>query len=241
MSKYNYYNLRELNSKHEVDFYGVIVDATFPCKEEEDDFNFVCNLKVIDHSVNYLTDPLDIQQQMVYVTIKSDQLQFLPFVTHVGDILRIHRGVYSHKTKRNVYLNLDSKGPCKSAWCIFAGASNFENRSFEALQSSSRHFTFEEVDTHYISAMRNWLRKYIREKGSLVYPKAIRLEERNKELTAEKDLMVHVASKQKNGSDTISLWVQDDTDACELVCYSIYNYVNVGDVIRVRSFKTHQK
>lgn len=94
MSKYNYYNLKDLSAKRESDFYGVIVDATFPCKEEENDTVYVSTLKCIDHSVNFLTNPDDYQHHIIYVTVKSDMLDYLPFVQHVGDILRIHRGSY---------------------------------------------------------------------------------------------------------------------------------------------------
>jgi len=111
----------------------------------------------------------------------------------------------------------------------------------EPIASSHRRFTFEEDDTHYLCALRNWLRNYITQKGSLVYPKTVKLIDRNRELNHEKDLLVHVTHKMKNSSDTISLWVQDDTDGCEMVVYNIYNYVQPGDIIRVRSFKTYQK
>ena len=85
------------------------------------------------------------------------------------------------------------------------------------------------------------MRKYIKEKGSLVYPRTVKLVDRNRELNMEKDLVVHVSHKMKNGNDSISLWVQDDTDSCEMVVYNVYNYIQPGDIVRVRSFKTYQK
>lgn len=95
MSKYNYANLKDLSLKHQDSyFYGVIVDATFPCKEEADDQYYVCTIKLIDHSINYINDPVDIQNHMIYVTIKSDLIEFLPFVQSIGDIMRVHRGNY---------------------------------------------------------------------------------------------------------------------------------------------------
>jgi len=241
MSKYNYYSLKDLSTKREATFYGVIVDATFPCKEETDDTVFVSTIKLIDHTVNFLNDPVEVQNNMIYVTVKSDLIEYLPFVQHVGDILRIHRGNYTHKTKRNVYLNLESKGPLKASWCIFSGTADVNNKSFDPISCSSRTFTFEDIDTQYISTLRNWARKYIKEKGSLVYPKTIKMIDRNRELSLEKDLIVHVTHKLKNGTDSVSLFVQDDTDACELVVYNIYNYIQPGDIVRIRSFKTYQK
>lgn len=138
-------------------------------------------------------------------------------------------------------MNLESTGPQKASWCIFSGASDFSKRSFDPVACSSRTFTFEEVDTHFISAIRNWLKTYIRETGSLSYQKIVKLVDRNRDLALEKDLVVHVAHKVKNTNDTLSFFVEDDTDACELVTYNIFNYINAGDIIRIRSFKTHQK
>lgn len=93
MSKYNYLNLRELSARKEATFYGVIIDATFPCKEENDD-QFTCTLKVIDPTINHLTHSFDLVQHLIYVTIKSDAIENLPVVSHIGDILRVHRGIY---------------------------------------------------------------------------------------------------------------------------------------------------
>lgn len=139
-------------------------------------------------------------------------------------------------------MNLESKGPLKASWCIFTAASDFNNKTFEPIASSHRHFTLEDVDRHFISALRNWTKDYLKKKDSLVYKRTIELEERNSELADEKDLIVHVTHKTKNQhKDTLSLFVQDDTDGSELVVYNIYNYIQPGDIIRVRSFKTYQK
>lgn len=94
MSKYNYLNLKEINEKKECFFYGIIVDATFPAKEETDDAYYVCTIKLIDNNINFTNDPIEIANHMVYVTVKSDLIQYLPFIRHVGDILRVHRGIY---------------------------------------------------------------------------------------------------------------------------------------------------
>lgn len=94
MSKYNYYSIKELSAKREATFYGVILDATFPCKEENDESVYVSTIKVIDHSVNLVNDPVEFQNDIVYITVKSDLIEFLPFVQHIGDIIRIHRGNY---------------------------------------------------------------------------------------------------------------------------------------------------
>lgn len=245
MSIYSYTSISNLVNRNDATFYGIITDATFPNKEEGEDV-YSCTLKVIDHTVNHITNPLDIQNHQVYVTFKSDQIEFLPFVYHVGDIIRVHRALYVPKLKKNVYCNLESNGPLRASWCIFAASSNPNSKSFEPISCSSRTYTFEDVDFHIITNLRHWVKNYLKERGSLVYPKTLKLIDRNKDSASnnidnfEKDLIVQVCYKAKNGNDTISLWVQDDTDGCEMVVYNIFNYIEVGDVIRVRSFKTYK-
>lgn len=140
-----------------------------------------------------------------------------------------------------MYLNLESKGPLKASWCIFTGASDVNNKTVEPIACSHRTFTFEDSDTYFVTALRNWVREYVKHKGSLVYPRTVKLIDRNRELEVEKDLIVQVVHKAKNSHDSISLFIQDDTDACEMVVYNIYNYIQPGDIVRIRSFKTHQK
>jgi len=106
MSKYNYYNLKELNNKKDINFYGVIVDATFPCKEDNDDNVYVSTLKVIDNSVNMVNNPIDFLNDIIYVTVKSDLIEYLPFVQHIGDIIRIHRGQYVSFINKKIKLLL---------------------------------------------------------------------------------------------------------------------------------------
>lgn len=94
MSKYEYQNLKELNTQQEAYFYGVIVDATFPAKEEPEGNVYVSTIKLIDHTINFLNDPHEIQDHMIYVTVKSDLIEYLPFIQHIGDLMRVHRGHY---------------------------------------------------------------------------------------------------------------------------------------------------
>ncbi len=136
-------------------------------------------------------------------------------------------------------MNLESNGPQRASWIIFSGV-NDKDKSFNPIACSSRQYTFEELDIHYLTSLRNWAKKYVKEKDSLNYNNSLTLKERNSTSNDSKDLFAHVSQKMKNG-DNISLFVQDQTDACELIVPSAYSYVNAGDVVRVRSFKTYQK
>ena len=80
----------------------------------------------------------------------------------------------------------------KSHWCIFSAASDLETKSFEPKSCSSRTYTLEPIDYHLISNLRIWVSEYLKEKGSLSYPKTVKLIDRNREVTDEKDLIVQV-------------------------------------------------
>ena len=63
----------------------------------------------------------------------------------------------------------------------------------------------------------------------------IKLENRNSE-GDDKDLMVHVVKKIEADNHLI-LFIQDETDGCELHTYKYYNFIQENDIIRIRSFK----
>lgn len=77
------------------------------------------------------------------------------------------------------------------------------------------------------------------EKNSLYYPKTINVNQIN-ELSNENDLTVIVANKEiKEG--LINFTMLDETDMCSLQCGISYDYINVGDVVRVRSLKWNSR
>ena len=60
--------------------------------------------------------------------------------------------------------------------------------------------------------------------------------ERNEEGN-DKDIMAHVVKKLEL-NDQIVLFIQDETDGCELHTYKYYNFIKENDIIRVRAYKT---
>ena len=87
-TKYEYVELSKasLATSEACNFYGVIVDATFPYKREK---FFVCSLKVIDPTLN----PKSGSQQYSNVVIYTQRFEDLPIVHRIGDIIRIHRAM----------------------------------------------------------------------------------------------------------------------------------------------------
>jgi len=92
--RYNYTELAKvkLSEDERINFYGVIIDATFPYKVADGagDSKYIVSLKVIDPSLHSKGGkPSDND----YATVVLFALKFedLPIVGRVGDIIRVHR------------------------------------------------------------------------------------------------------------------------------------------------------
>ena len=89
-------------------FWGVIYDASFPIQEDnqhnayKDNTNitYICYLKLIDPTVNCISNPFDINEEIIHLIIKSSSKENLPFLHNIGDIIRVHRGVFVIKLNK---------------------------------------------------------------------------------------------------------------------------------------------
>jgi hypothetical protein len=91
--KYKYTPIKEFNQNGEYNFYGIIYDATFPVFDEKENM-YQCTIKVIDLDVNCLTFPINLNENLLNVIIKSADKENLPYIHSIGDIMRVHRGNY---------------------------------------------------------------------------------------------------------------------------------------------------
>ena len=228
---YKYITFDELIEQGEYNFYGIIYDASFPL-EEENTGKYSCVLKLIDQTTNCLTNPNDFSENIINLIIKSNERENIPFVHYIGDIIRIHRGFYSKKKKRNVYLNLSKDNKeIKGSWCLY----HSNDKSNEPYACSNKKYSVESQDKLNLEGLKKWVKSYMGIDKSLKYPMQIKLENRAQEGN-DKDLMVHVVKKVEADNHLI-LFVQDETDGCELHTYKYYNFIKENDVIRVRSYK----
>ena len=227
---YKYSTFNELIEQGEYNFLGIIYDASFP-QQEENTQKYSCILKLIDQTTNCLTNPNDFSENIIYLIIKSNERENIPFVHNVGDIIRVHRGFYSPKNKRNVYLNVTKDNQTKGSWCLYHANSNTN----EPYACSNKKYTVESQDKLNLEELKKWVKTYMGIDKSLKYPMQIKLENRANEGN-NKDLMVHVVKKVEADNHLI-LFIQDETDGCELHTYKYYNFIQENDVIRVRSYK----
>jgi len=227
---YKYSTFNELIEQGEYNFLGIIYDASFP-QQEENSQKYSCVLKLIDQTTNCLTNPNDFSENIIYLIIKSNERENIPFVHNVGDIIRVHRGFCSPKNKRNVYLNVTKDNQTKGSWCLYHANSNTN----EPYACSNKKYTVESQDKLNLEELKKWVKTYMGIDKSLKYPMQIKLENRANEGN-DKDLMVHVVKKVEADNHLI-LFIQDETDGCELHTYKYYNFIQENDVIRVRSYK----
>ena len=229
--KYKYSIFSDLVEQGEYNFYGVIYDSSFPLEEEKTG-KYSCTIKLIDHSTNCLSNPNDFNDNIICLTIKSSDKENIPYIHQIGDIIRIHRGFYSPKKKRNVYLNLCNDHKINGSWCLYS----VNNNIAEPIACSNKTYNIEEQDKENIETYKAWSKNYLGKNKALVYPYQIKLEERNEEGN-DKDLLAHVVKKVET-NDQIILFIQDETDGCELHTYKYYNFIKENDIIRVRAYKT---
>lgn len=229
--KYKYSMFSDLIEQGEYNFYGVIYDSSFPL-EETTTGKYSCTIKLIDQNTNCLSNPNDFNENIIYLTIKSSEKENIPYIHNIGDVIRIHHGFYSPKNKRNVYLNVCKGNKVNGSWCLYS----INNNTLEPYACSNKKYTIEEQDKENIETYKSWSKSYLGKNKSLAYPYQINLEERNEEGDG-KDLLAQVVKKVELG-DQIVLFIQDDTDGCELHTYKYYNFIKENDIIRVRSYKT---
>ena len=239
--KYIYTTFDQLKEQGEYNFYGIIYDASFPNEDnylsesdkKKNSSKFTCILKLIDQTTNCLTHQNNFSENIIYLIIKSSEKENIPYIHHIGDIIRIHRGFYSPKKKRNVYLNVCKDNKARGSWCLYST----NNNSNEPYSCSNKKFTVESQDKLIIENIKVWIKNYLNIDKSLKYPLQVNLIDRNNDGN-DNDLLVHVVKKLEL-DDQIVLFIQDATDGCELHTYKYYNFIKDNDIIRVRSYKVY--
>lgn len=236
--KYKYTPFKEIIEQGEYNFYGVIYDASFPVEEtnnailpgqKEPLSKYSCVLKLIDQTTNCLTNPEDFNEQIITLIIKSNEKESMPFAHKIGDIIRVHRGLFAPKKKRNVYLNILKGNQFKGSWCIFRDSNE------QPIQCSHQTYTIETQDRQIIDSTKSWIKNYFAIEKSLFYGQQQKLIDRVQQ-GSDYDLLVHIVKKVQL-DDQLVLFIQDETDGCELHTFKYFNFLNENDIIRIRSYK----
>lgn len=191
---YRYKDLDQLIEEEENNFYGIIYDATYPSKETvkidklNDKINkksknipkYIAVIKLISPKLNWITNPENLNEESIHVIFKSNNLKEFPQLSDIGSIIRIHRGVFRPKKRKNVYLNLANVYKIRSSWVIFASKFNLnyldgENSigNYQPIGSLTNKFSFSNEDIIIVESLRKWSINYFSLRDSLNYPKSI--------------------------------------------------------------------
>jgi len=134
-----------------------------------------------------------------------------------------------------VYLTLTNISKIKSSWCIFSGTSDISSKDYTPIAASSNNYTFENQDKQKIDYLRSFIKIHFKEKKSIIYDREIKLRDRLSEML-DNDVLLQIVQKTEL-EDKVVYFVQDETDGCELHSFKYFNFLDVNDVIRLRSFK----
>ena len=243
-----YTKLSRMIESGEYNCYGIIYDASFPQIQEQSQqgaSKYECTIKLIDENINFLNcaDVSTFNNNIITLIIKSQFKEKIPYIHTIGDIIRIHSGIYSHKNKKNIYLQIatTTKGQTNASWCIFSGLispDDDNNKTILPILSSKRYYQFDTEDKIIIKELRNFIKNKLSIPKSICFPMETALDKRI--INKENDTTVKVNYKTEL-DDKYIYYVQDDTDICELQTNKYFDFIHVGDIIRIRSYRFTEK
>jgi len=242
-----YTSFNEMIEPGEYNCYGIIYDASFPQNLEQSQSTgtkYECTIKLIDQYVNFLNcnDISSFNNNIITLIIKSQFKEKIPYIHTIGDIIRIHSGIYSHKNKKNIYLTIttNSKSSPSQNWCIFSGLIPQDSNTnlYVPILSSKKYYSMESKDEIIIKELRNFIKKNLSIPKSICFPMETALDKRI--INKENDTTVKVNYKIEL-DDKYIYYVQDDTDICELQTNKYFDFIQVNDIIRIRSYRFTEK
>ena len=239
--KYTPFN--EMIEPGEYNCFGIIYDASFPQNQDQAQpggTKYECILKLIDQHINFInsSDLSTFNNNIITLIIKSQFKEKIPYIHTIGDIIRIHSGIYSHKNKKNIYLTITNnpKSTQTPNWCIFSGLTPkvITTNSIIPILSSKKYYSLEFQDELIIQELRKFIKNQLSLPKSISFPMETALDKRI--INKENDTTVQVDYKIEL-DDKFIYFVQDDTDICELQTNKYFDFINVNDIIRIRSYR----
>lgn len=238
--KYTPFN--EMTEPGEYNCYAIIYDASFPQNQEQSQgggTKYECILKLIDQHINFInTSDLSPNNNIITLIIKSHIKEKIPYIHTIGDIIRIHSGIYSHKNKKNIYLTITNnpKSSQNPNWCIFSGLTpqDINDNSIIPILSSKQYYSMDFQDELIIKELRKFIKNELSIPKSISFPMETALDKRI--INKENDTTVQVNYKTEL-DDKYIYYVQDDTDICELQTNKYFDFIHVNDIIRIRSYR----
>jgi hypothetical protein len=241
--KYNYTELDKVSSSsvESSNFYGVIVDASFPYKKTikskagVSDQMFICTMKIIDPSQFTQQKGWKYSQLVIYAT----KLEDLPFVHRLGDIIRVHRAdMKFYNQKRQFNVNMLYKG----SWALYSTDKQSplgQTTSDTPYAFSGHRVTQERQDASILSTLKSWANMTFKNVDvcGKVDQKTISLKEAEKKKSVDFDVVAKITQIFELDDYTNEIKLRDMSGATYyvLALKVKFPHLKTGAVIKVRS------
>ena len=231
--KYDYVELNKasLSSVDAHNVYGVIVDATFPYKQNSK--LYVCSLKIADPSLNASTKGTDYATVVMY----AKKFEDLPIVLRVGDIIRLHRAtlrMYNQRRQFNVSMHWNG------SWALFSTDKTpvvgSASGDFAPVSHSGSKPTVEKQDATYVSTLRKWATQYFSSNDVISKDMFAPLKSA-KSQRADFDAVAKIVGIHEMDAYTNELKLRDASGSTwyTLALKLKFPHLRVGQAVRVRS------
>ena len=152
-SKYDYTELSKASLTNDTpcNFYGVIVDATFPYQVNAEKM-FVCSLKVVDPSLNNKGD-------FAQVVLYANKFEDLPIVHRLGDVIRVHRANVKKDNRDGVHRQFTANIYYSSSWALYSADKTTplgQNATEGPYAFSGKRSTHEKQDSAIQQTLKKW-------------------------------------------------------------------------------------
>ena len=209
--------------------YGVIIDATFPYKTNQE--RYICSLKIVDPSL-YVKSQKGTGDSSDYATLVlyAKRFEDLPIITRLGDVIRVHRATLrlyngSRQFNANIFYN--------SSWSLFSAEGN-DNKP---VSHSGKHYSFEKSEGATLANTRKWASQYFSQynviSNDMFTPLAKAATQKG-----DFDVVAKVSQVFELDEYTNELRLRDASGAASWNVLALklkFPAVRSGDVVRIRS------
>jgi Telomeric single stranded DNA binding POT1/CDC13 len=210
--------------------YGVVIDATFPYKTNQD--RYICSLKIVDPSLYVKTqkgtgDASDFATLVLY----AKRFEDLPIISKLGDIIRVHRATLrlyngQRQFNANIFYN--------SSWTMFSADGN----DSVALSHSGKHYSFEKSESAVLANTRKWASAHFNQYNGISNDMFVALNKAAAQKT-DFDVVAKVSQVFELDEYTNELRLRDASSGNKswnvLALKLKFPNVHSGDVVRIRS------
>ena len=231
--RYEYTELAKapLTSTDYTHAYGVIVDATFPYKVNQN--LYVCSLKIADSSLNSNTKGGNFATVVLY----AKRFEDLPIVLRLGDVIRLHRATLRmHNGVRQFNVSVQVNG----SWALWSTdkltAEGNATSDFQPASFSGKRFSFEKHETATLGNIRKWAGSYFTNNDAVTKDMYKALNTAKKQ-GADFDVVAKIVGIHEMDAYTNELKLKDGSGS---VWYTLalklkFPHLRPGQVVRVRS------